>query len=198
MMERNAQSLIELVNDLLDTSKLESGTLRLDITSFEVMALLRELTETMTPVAREKGIELETATRGDISVIEADRAKLKRIVVNLLSNALKFTPRGGKVTLSAEHTAATTRISVADTGVGISPEDVNKLFDKYEQARNRATQGEKGTGLGLYITKQLVELHGGTITVESKPGQGSVFHVVIPDASRRESPDAESSERAAT
>jgi signal transduction histidine kinase len=179
MMERNAQSLIELVNDLLDASKLESGTLRLDVTSIDLGALVDEIRETMEPLAREKGITVEEVIEPGLPPIEADRAKLRRIIVNLLSNALKFTGKGGSVMLRAETNGEDIRISVSDTGVGIAPEDVERLFDKYEQARSRATRGEKGTGLGLYITKQLVELHGGEIKVESELGRGSTFSFTL-------------------
>jgi signal transduction histidine kinase len=182
MMERNAQSLIELVNDLLDASKIESGTMRLDITSINLRGLIDELRETMEPLAREKEIRLEDKLPPDLSLVEADRTKLRRILVNLLSNALKFTPKGGLVQIRAEPLDGRVRLSVADTGVGIAPEDVARLFDKYEQARSRATRGEKGTGLGLYITKQLVELHGGEITVDSTPGHGSTFSFTLPQA----------------
>jgi signal transduction histidine kinase len=182
MMERNAQSLIELVNDLLDASKIESGTMRLDITSINLRALIDELQETMQPLAREKEITLEDNLPEDLPLVEADRTKLRRILVNLLSNALKFTRKGGRVQVRAEQMDGHVRVSVADTGVGIAPEDVARLFDKYEQARSRATRGEKGTGLGLYITKQLVELHGGKITVDSTPGYGSTFSFTLPKA----------------
>ncbi|MGB9177768.1 MAG: ATP-binding protein [Pyrinomonadaceae bacterium] len=182
MMERNAQVLIELVNDLLDASKLESGTMRLDLTSIDLCALTNELRETMEPLAREKSITLVETLSETLPPIEADRTKLRRILVNLLSNALKFTPKGGRVELRAEQANGQMFIAVADTGVGIAPEDVERLFDKYEQTRSRATRGEKGTGLGLYITKQLVELHGGEIKVTSEPGTGSTFSFTLPIA----------------
>jgi signal transduction histidine kinase len=180
MMERNAQSLIELINDLLDASKLESGTLRLDVASIDLRGIINEVRETMEPLAREKGIALEVEMAEDVPLVEADRPKLRRIVVNLLSNALKFTGKGGHVQLKAEPLDDQVLISVTDTGVGIAPEDVERLFDKYEQARSRATRGEKGTGLGLYITKQLVELHGGEIKVDSVVGRGSTFSFTLP------------------
>jgi signal transduction histidine kinase len=182
MMERNTQSLIELVNDLLDASKLESGTMRLDVSSIDLRNVVDELRETMEPLAREKGLTLEEAIAPDLPPVEADRAKLRRILVNLLSNALKFTNRGGRVEVKAEKMGEQVMISVRDTGVGIAPEDVARLFDKYEQARSRATRGEKGTGLGLYITRQLVELHGSHIKVESEQGRGSVFSFTLPAA----------------
>ncbi|HKS29187.1 MAG TPA: ATP-binding protein [Pyrinomonadaceae bacterium] len=186
MMERNAQSLIELVNDLLDASKLESGTMRLELASIELRGLLDELRETMEPLAREKGLRMDEELPADLPLIEADRAKLRRILVNLVSNAIKFTSRGGRVTMRAAREDGYIRISVSDTGVGIAPDDVKRLFDKYEQARSRATRGEKGTGLGLYITKQLVELHGGEIKVESEVGKGSTFSFTIPAAQETE------------
>ncbi len=181
MMERNTQNLIELVNDLLDASKLESGTMRLDKTSFDLREVINELRETMLlPLSKEKEIKLVETFPDDLPSIIADRAKLRRILLNLLSNALKFTGKGGRVEISAEHRDERVRVSVSDTGVGIAPEDVDRLFDKYEQTRSRATRGEKGTGLGLYITKQLVELHGSEINVKSEPGKGSTFSFTLP------------------
>ncbi len=180
MMERNTQNLIELVNDLLDASKLESGTMRLDLTSTDFHTLARELREAMDPLAREKEIELIELLPSELPMLRADRAKLRRILVNLLSNALKFTPKGGRVEVRAEPEGAMVRISVTDTGVGIPAEDIARLFDKYEQARSRATRSEKGTGLGLYITRQLVELHGGKISATSEVGKGSTFTFTIP------------------
>jgi signal transduction histidine kinase len=182
MMERNTHSLIELVNDLLDASKLESGTLRLDLSTFDFRSLADELYETMLPLAREKGISLEIDVSQGSPLVEADRVKLRRVLVNLVSNALKFTGSGGAVVIKASQQNDRMGIAVSDTGVGIAREDVGKLFDKYEQTRNRATRGEKGTGLGLYITKQLVELHGGEILVESELGKGSTFSFSIPVA----------------
>jgi signal transduction histidine kinase len=182
MMERNTQSLIELVNDLLDASKLESGTMRLDLASIELGGLVRELREGMLPMAREKGIALEESVPEDLPPLVADRPKLRRVLVNLLSNALKFTPKGGRVEVSAAPEGRFVRVSVSDTGVGVAPEDMERLFDKYEQARSRATRSEKGTGLGLYITRQLVELHGGKIEARSELGKGSTFSFTIPTA----------------
>jgi signal transduction histidine kinase len=182
MMERNTQNLIELVNDLLDASKLESGTMRLDAATIELGGLVAELREQMQPLAREKEIALEEEVPEDLPRLRADRAKLRRVLVNLVSNALKFTPKGGRVRLGAAREDALVRVSVADTGVGIPAEDLHDIFDKYAQARSRATRSEKGTGLGLYITRQLVELHGGKISVRSEVGKGSTFSFTIPVA----------------
>jgi signal transduction histidine kinase len=182
MMERNTQNLIELVNDLLDASKLESGTLRLDAASIDLRGLVEELREQMQPLAAQKEIALEETIPEDLPPLQADRAKLRRVLVNLLSNALKFTPKSGRVSLSATREGDFVRVAVADTGVGIAPDDLKDIFDKYAQARSRATRSEKGTGLGLYITRQLVELHGGRIEVQSEVGKGSTFSFTIPIA----------------
>lgn len=182
MMERNTQNLIELVNDLLDASKLESGTMRLDATQVNLRGLVEDLREQMQPLAAEKEIALEEEIPEDLPPLRAERAKLRRILVNLFSNALKFTPKGGRVRLNAARDGRFVRVAVEDTGVGIPPEDVHDIFDKYAQARSRATRSEKGTGLGLYITRQLVELHGGKIGVQSEVGKGSTFFFTIPIA----------------
>jgi len=184
MMERNTQNLIELVNDLLDASKLESGTMRLDLASIALRGLVEELRKQLLPLAREKEIALEELIPEDLPLLKADRAKLRRVLVNLVSNALKFTPRGGRVELRARPEApGWVRVAVTDNGVGIAPEDLSDIFDKYAQARSRATRSEKGTGLGLYITRQLVELHGGRIEVQSEVGKGSTFSFTVPTAS---------------
>jgi signal transduction histidine kinase len=182
MMERNTQNLIELVNDLLDASKLESGTMRLDMATIELRGLVDELRQQMQPLAAEKEIALEASVPEELPPLRADRAKLRRVLVNLISNALKFTPRGGRVSVSAAPEGSLVRVSVEDTGVGIPEDDVRDIFDKYAQARSRATRSEKGTGLGLYITRQLVELPGGHIEVHSEVGQGSTFSFTIPVA----------------
>ena len=183
MLERNARSLIELVNALLDVSKLESGTLTLDLTAVSLAEVINELREAMSPLAAEKEIALATDLSAELPPAHADRAQLRRILANLLSNALKFTPKGGRVTLAAARASnELLRVAVSDTGIGINADDIARLFDKYEQARNRATRGEKGTGLGLYITRQLIELHGGEIHVESEVGKGSTFSFTLPVA----------------
>jgi len=184
MMERNTQGLIELVNDLLDASKLESGALRLDFAPVDLRELTAEMIETMRPLAVQRSIKLGADLPAALPPVNAERAKLRRVFVNLLSNAIKFTPQGGEIIINAAPLAdgRTVRVNVSDTGIGIAPEDLARLFDKYEQTSNRPTGKEKGTGLGLYITRQLVELHGGEITVESQVGNGSTFSFTLPAA----------------
>jgi signal transduction histidine kinase len=195
MMERNTQNLIELVNDLLDAAKLESGSLPLELAATDLRTLVREVCETMLPLVREKELTLTEELPDDLPRPCADRVKLRRIIVNLLSNAVKFTPKGGRIIVRARQEDDLIRLSVTDTGIGIAPEDREQLFDKYAQARSRSTRGEKGTGLGLYITKHLVELHGGEIHVESKLGTGSTFSFTLPlagnDTNKRASDKSE-------
>lgn len=187
MMERNTQNLIELVNDLLDTAKLESGSLQLEFAATDLYALINEICEPLGPLAREKGLTLTQELPDGLPPVRADRAKLRRVIVNLLSNALKFTPKGGRVTVRVEPAGETAvRIAIADTGVGIAADYLPLLFDKYEQASSRSARGEKGTGLGLYITRKLVELHGGEIHVESEVGKGSTFSFTLPVRSNGE------------
>ncbi|HVG28971.1 MAG TPA: ATP-binding protein [Pyrinomonadaceae bacterium] len=182
MMERNTHNLIELVNDLLDSAKLESGTLQLDLAPTELPALVGEICEAMGTVAGERGVTVDCHFPEDMPEVTADRAKLRRVLVNLVSNAVKFTPKGGRVDISGERQGALVRVQVSDTGVGVAAEDLPHLFDKYEQGSSRAPRREKGTGLGLYITRQLVELHGGEIKAESEVGKGSTFSFTIPIA----------------
>jgi signal transduction histidine kinase len=186
MMERNTHNLIELVNDLLDSAKIESGTLQLDFAPTELPALVGETCEAMSTVASEKGITVECHFPDDTPKVLADRAKLRRVLVNLVSNALKFTKKDGRIDISGARAGKMIRVSVTDTGVGIPADDLPTLFDKYEQGRSRATRSEKGTGLGLYITRQLVELHGGEIKVESTVGKGSIFSFTIPVANEED------------
>jgi len=186
MMERNTQNLIELVNDLLDAAKLESGSLPVELAATDLRTLVREVCETMLPLVREKELTLTEELPDDLPRPCADRVKLRRIIVNLLSNAVKFTLKGGRIIVRARQEDDLIRLSVTDTGIGIAPEDREQLFDKYAQARSRSTRGEKGTGLGLYITKHLVELHGGEIHVESEIGKGSTFSFTLPLMGNRE------------
>jgi signal transduction histidine kinase len=182
MMERNTQNLIELVNDLLDSAKIESGTLQLELAPTELPALVGEICEAMGAVAADKGIRVGCHFPEDLPKIRADRAKLRRVLVNLVSNAVKFTPKGGAVDIHGERRGGMVRVSITDTGVGVAEGDIPRLFDKYEQASSRAPRSERGTGLGLYITRQLVELHGGEIEVESEIGKGSTFSFTVPIA----------------
>ncbi len=175
--------LLSLINDILDLSKVESGKMELDVESVS----LRELLDASLVMQREKalrhGIKLDLQIEPDHPiVIEADERKLKQILFNLLSNAVKFTPDGGQVQVMSKEIngAQDIEISIRDTGIGIKQEDLPRLFTEFSQLSSAYDKKYEGTGLGLALTKKLVELHGGRIWVESEFGKGSLFAFVIP------------------
>jgi signal transduction histidine kinase/DNA-binding NarL/FixJ family response regulator len=180
MLDESARSLLAIVNDVLDLSKIEAGELRLEMADLELPALVESALRTITPAAEAKGLalrlDLDPALR-----IRGDGLRVRQVLLNLLSNAVKFTERGEvRVTASAGEPGKV-RVTVADTGRGMAPESCARLFQPYQQADG--TQG--GTGLGLAICKRLVELMGGTIGVESREGAGSTFWFTLPAAEER-------------
>lgn len=188
--------LLELINNLLDIAKIESGKYEMVYETFLVDDVIDEVVNTMKPLSENKFIEILTSIGDNINAITADKVKLKQILYNLLSNAIKFTPEGGmaKVSVSREEQPEKyylvavpglefIRFSVQDNGIGISPEDRERIFDEFEQVGSSFTQKYGGVGLGLALTRKLVELHGGMITVESTPGEGSTFIFILPVAS---------------
>ena len=180
-IKSNSDRLARLINDLLDLSTIEAGKIDLRPTKLPLVTLVREAAESLRPVAAEKLINL-TVMSADLEVIAwADRDKVIQVLMNLIGNALKFAPTGGKVTIAvAKNSAAWMQISVTDTGLGIPAEEVNKVFGRFYQIGQAGTQKTQGTGLGLAISKALVEMHGGKIWVESEAGKGSTFSFTLP------------------
>jgi len=180
-IQASGRHLLSLINDILDLSKVESGKMELQLSVFP----LRELLNDSLMMFKDKalkgalGIHLELAPEADAN-IRADQRKLKQIMFNLLSNAIKFTPAGGTLDVSARLTPDSVEIAVADTGIGIKAQDIPKLFKPFAQLESVYTKGFEGTGLGLALTKRLVELHGGRIRVRSEFGAGSSFSFTIP------------------
>lgn len=172
-----ADHLLALINDVLDLSKIEAGHSEIYCESFALQQALDEVLPGLRALAAQKGIDF--ATPAEELLVYADRLRFKQIVYNLVSNALKFTPRGGRVTLSVSVCDPEISFTVADTGVGIPPEDQGSVFDKFYQVQS-ATPVQEGVGLGLAITKRLVEQHGGRIRVDSKFGHGSRFTFTLP------------------
>ncbi len=182
---RNTERLYRLVNDILDFSRIDAGRLKLNREVIETSLLLKEIIASIAPFAEKKEVSLDLAASGALPRLWADRDRVTQVFVNLLSNALKFTDKGGAVTVSVtgvrkEGADVFLEIAVRDTGCGIAPEDTGKIFEKFVQAGNHENTGIKGTGLGLTITKAIVEMHGGGIRVESRPGKGSVFYATMP------------------
>jgi len=180
----SGRHLLQLINDILDLAKVESGRAELLCNSFNVAKVLQDAQTIVKTLAIKKGISLEFNVPADLPPLFADEGKFKQILYNLLSNAIKFTPDGGRVTLTTSLGAPgeCLRISVADTGIGIKPEDHERVFQEFEQVDSSYGRQQQGTGLGLALTKRLVEMHGGEIMVQSEgiEGQGSVFTFVIP------------------
>jgi signal transduction histidine kinase/DNA-binding response OmpR family regulator len=173
-----ARHLLQLINDILDLSKIESGLLELRAESFHVSEAMPEVLSVIRPLAMAKKIHIEHA--GESLSVHADRVRFKQILYNLLSNALKFTPEGGRVRVKSSSDSNLVCISVSDTGVGIRPEDQQLIFEEFRQAGETTRGVKEGTGLGLAITKRLVERQGGTIRLVSELGKGSCFSFTLP------------------
>jgi signal transduction histidine kinase len=183
-IQTSGQHLLSLINDILDLSKVEAGKMELQLSRFSLHAALESVLLMVRERAAGRGIELRTELDPAIDHLEADERKVKQVVLNLLTNAVKFTPSGGTVTLETEHNGAGVVVSVRDTGVGIAPVDQARVFEEFTQAGTAATSGQEGTGLGLALSRRLVELHGGRIWLESEPGRGSTFSFTLPPVGR--------------
>jgi signal transduction histidine kinase len=174
-----ATHLLELVNDVLDLSRAEAGPAPLDCQWFRLGQLLDEILPVIRPLAGSAKINLVTDA-GEQLAIYADRLRCKQVLYNLLSNAVRFTPGGGTVTIAARQEPGAVRLLVSDTGIGIPKEEHTRIFDPYHQVPKRGAEYPQGTGLGLAIVRKLVEQHGGRVWVESEPGAGSRFIVELP------------------
>jgi PAS domain S-box-containing protein len=180
-IKSNTDRLSRLINDLLDLSRIESGHVEVRPTNLPLTALAEEVAEHMKALAAEKLIRIEIPPADPKVTAWADRDKVTQVLINLISNAVKFTPRDGKITVALEKNGSDyIQISVADTGPGILPEERNRIFSKFYQVANVDKQKPKGSGLGLAISKALVEMHGGKIWMESEVGKGSTFYFTLP------------------
>ena len=176
----SGRHLLALINDILDLAKIESGRMELELTTFDLPTLLRDTLTMMRERATRKGIETILEIDSQLGDCMADERKVKQTLLNLLSNALKFTPEGGSILLKAIPNSGFVEISVTDTGIGIAPDHQEKIFDEFYQAGGNYIGKREGTGLGLALTKKFVELHGGKILVTSKVGRGSTFTFSLP------------------
>jgi signal transduction histidine kinase/ActR/RegA family two-component response regulator len=184
VIERNVRSQAQLIEDLLDVSRITTGKLRLDVRPTEIAPVVEGAVESLRPTAEMKGIRLQLVVDPRAIVVAGDPERLKQILWNLLSNAIKFTPKGGRVQIVAHRVNSHVEISVSDTGRGIEPEFLPYVFDRFRQADSTSTRTHGGLGLGLSIVRHLVELHGGRVRVESAgENQGATFTVELPIAS---------------
>jgi signal transduction histidine kinase len=180
IVRKNADRLLGLINDLLDLSRIEAGRVDLHRTSLDLARLISEVARSLRPLIEAKRQQLKLDLGDALPAVWADANRVTQILTNLISNAHKYTLVDGSITVAARPDDGFVRVDVSDTGIGLSPEDQAQLFTKFFRANDRSSQAIGGTGLGLVITRLLVELHGGRITVSSAPGQGSTFSFFLP------------------
>jgi len=179
-IDRNARLQTQIVDDLLDVSRIMTGNLRLEFSPVNFTSIVESAVESVRPIFESKAIRIKTECERAVEWISGDASRLQQIVRNLLSNAVKFTPEGGEVEISLEHTDTLVRLKVKDTGCGIPPEFLPHVFDRFRQADSTNTRNHGGLGLGLAIVRQLVELHGGTVKAESEGFErGATFTVEL-------------------
>lgn len=172
--------LLALINDILDLSKAEAGKMELSSDTIDVCALLEACLDVIRPQAEQSSIALRTEIDADLPLLQADERKLKQIVLNLLSNAVKFTPRGGQISMIARLDADSMVIAVADTGIGIAPDDIPRALATFGQISGPLSRNHAGTGLGLPLAKRLAEAHGGTLELQSTVGVGTTVTIRLP------------------
>ncbi len=179
-INRSAQFLLALISDLLDLSRFEEGRTRLEPEEVDLGPLVAGAVEPVSVMAEAKGIAMTVATPGTRTPVRLDPMRMRQVLWNLVHNAVKFTPRGGRIRVEAGADDAGVVFSVVDNGVGVDAKDLPFIFERFRQVDGSATRAYRGMGIGLALAKAYVELHGGTIAVESQPGKGTAFHVRIP------------------
>jgi signal transduction histidine kinase/ActR/RegA family two-component response regulator len=183
IIERNARAQAQLVSDVLDVSRMITGKIRLNARIMPLAESVKDAIDTIRPGADARGVRIEFEDSRDPLLVHADPERIQQVVWNLLMNAVKFTPPDGRVTVRAARTAAFVELSVTDTGVGLSPDFLPFVFDRFRQADQSFTRAHGGLGLGLSIVKQVIEMHGGQVSAASEgPGRGAVFTVRLPPA----------------
>lgn len=188
-IDRNARVQAQLIDDLLDVSRIVSGKLNLDVRPLDISSVTRAAINVVRPAADAKGITLHYWAQSDLGAISADSARLQQIIWNLLSNAVKFTPHGGEIFVRLEQDGSDVRITIKDTGQGIAPEFLPRVFDRFRQADSSTTRSFGGLGLGLAIVRHLVELHGGTVSAQSDgTNKGATFSATFPLLADRAEP----------
>jgi signal transduction histidine kinase len=179
MVNASGLHLLALISDVLDMSKIEAGELTTSAAPFDLGDAVRTVAAAVTPLAEKKRLALVVDVRSGAASVTSDRRRVEQVLLNLLSNAIKFTDHGS-VTLTVEPVPGAIRLAVMDTGVGIRQENLGRLFRPFQQLDSGLSRQHEGTGLGLAISQRLVERLGGTISVESRPGQGSTFSFTLP------------------
>jgi signal transduction histidine kinase len=176
----SSQHLLNLINDVLDISRIEAGKTELQLRDIALPGLIQSLRKEMKPVLDSKKQSLDIEVEDGLPMAHADKGKVRQVLLNLLGNAAKYTPQGGKLKVEAARDNGFCRVSVIDNGIGIKEDDQEIIFEPFSRIEDAQTEGKSGTGLGLAITKELVEMHGGHIWVESEYGKGSRFTFTLP------------------
>ena len=176
----SGRHLLSLINDILDLSKIEAGRMELEVTFFHLPDAIENALLLIRERASRHGIKLERIIDDRLGDFTGDERKVKQVLVNLLANAVKFTPEGGRIKVEARLGDSAVIVSVTDTGMGIAPEDQEAIFEEFRQVGSNYSQKREGTGLGLSLTRKFVEMHGGKIWVESEVGKGSTFTFTLP------------------
>jgi signal transduction histidine kinase len=180
MVKRATERMERLVRDMLEVSRMDAGrTLPIDARCADLAPILREACEAQAPIAAAAGLRIECAVPDDLPAVSVDCDRVHQVVCNLVGNAMKFTPSGGRIAVAARDCGDEIEVSVKDSGVGMSAEDLDRIFEPYWQAQRTASLG---AGLGLKIAKGIVEAHGGSIRAESAPGEGTTFYFTLPVA----------------
>ena len=182
-IRKNSENLLRLINNILDLAKIEAGRNEIKIDTVDLTDVIGSVEGVILPLAKQKGIIFHTCFLPDVPLIKADPEKIRRVVENLASNAVKFTDKGGKIIISVayEKNDKEVIITISDTGIGIREDEQKIIFERFTQSDSSNSRKYSGTGLGLALAKELVEMHGGWITVESRIDRGSVFKVGIPE-----------------
>jgi signal transduction histidine kinase len=181
-IQQNQQHLLEIISDILSFSRLEAGRVRYRLTPVPVRELLDRMEAMIEPQAHSRSVEYRCVNVADGLSVLADREKLEQVLINLLGNAVKFTPSGGRITLSAADRGDRIALQVQDTGIGIEPWQMGTIFEPFVQLEPSLTRTTEGAGLGLAISRELTRGMGGEISVSSVPGEGSTFTVELPRA----------------
>ncbi|MCK5179428.1 MAG: HAMP domain-containing histidine kinase, partial [Candidatus Omnitrophica bacterium] len=176
----HSDNLVKLINDLLDISRIESGRFEMKINKCNLVTMIDNIRDLLTPQMKEKGIQWAEDIDGAIPEMMLDSSQAERIFINLISNAIKFTPKNGTISVNARLNNGVVTVEVSDTGIGISDEDIARLFDEFFRVDNQINQNVKGTGLGLSLAKKIVEAHKGRMWITSKVNEGTTFHFTLP------------------
>jgi signal transduction histidine kinase len=180
IVERNAHRLLELVDELLFAARMQAGGLELRTGPVDLRALVEDAVVSAAPQAESAGVELRLSAENAVPVVDGDEARLARVVTNFVSNAIKFTPVGGRVDVTLRRQNGRVLVEVSDTGIGIPEEELGHLFERFFRAQTALERHIPGTGLGLYISKAIVDAHGGEISVSSAEGEGTTFALELP------------------